>query len=238
MCIRDRVRAKRLSRMRLLAAGSTVNLLTGILAALMLANFAVVISPAFQPPQGVVVLEVLNGSPADKAGIQVGDVIMAINGVRIHDAYSFLQFMRRAPANSTLIVSLLRGDVVVRSSFHPLNASRAFLGVRTFDYYPPRAWASVLTHMFPWHLYNFLSWFEILSVSAALINMLPIPVLDGNRFFEALFQVPSLQRRKIFLLNREMPLSEALLNVVRVASFMLLALNMAQSFNLGGFKLP
>ncbi len=231
-------RAERLSRMRLLSAGSTVNLLFGILAVLMIANFALVISPAFQPSQGVVVLDVLSGTPAEKAGLQVGDVILAINGVRIHDVLSFHQFMSGAPANSTLILSLLRGDVVVKSSFHPLNSSRAFLGVRTFDYFPPKAWASALTYMFPWHLYNFLSWFEVLSISAALINMLPIPFLDGNGFFEALLQAPALMRRKVFLLNREMPLSEALLNVVRVASVLLLCLNMVQSFNAGGFSFP
>lgn len=234
----DVSRAKIKSKLRLLAAGSMANLLCGIVFTVFITYFSFVISPFFSGPEGVLIVSVVDGSPADRAGLVVGDVILSINGTRVTSTYSFVRFMYNTPANSTLIVSLLRGDVVVYSSFHPLNSSIAFLGVRSFNYYAPRFLTGFLTPMSAWHIYNVFMWIELLSVSAALINMLPIPFFDGGGFFEALFQFPVFQRRTVYFLNRKMTVGEALLNVIRLTSIMLLFANISQSLVFGGFRLP
>lgn len=234
----DISRAKITSKLRLLAAGSMANLLCGIIITVFIINFSLVISPLFSGPEGVLIVSIVDGSPADRAGIVVGDVILSINGSRITDTYSFVKYMYSAPANSTLVLSLLRGNIIVHSSFHPLNSSIAFLGVRSFNYYAPRFLTAILTPMSAWHIYNVFTWLELLSVSAALINMLPIPFFDGGGFFEALFQFPIFKRRTVYFLNRKMTVGEALLNIIRLTSIMLLFANISQSFILGGFRMP
>ena len=116
---------------------------------------------------------------------------------------------------------------------NPNVPERVFLGVRVFNYYPPRGLGSLLSYMFPWHLYNFLNWFETLSISAALINMLPIPFFDGGRFFETVFKHSLFSERGIAFLNRRFSLGDALLGFIRGLSILLLVLNVSQSLSLG-----
>ncbi len=225
-------RAPSSSKLRLLAAGSMANIACGVLAALLIMNFALVLSPVFDSAQGVLVLDVLPSSPASRCGMRIGDVIMAINGVRIHDTLEFIRFMQCTPANSSLVILLSDRELVVRSSYHPFNKSIAFLGIRTFNYYPPKKpFCYFVSYMFPWYLYSFLSWLEVLSISAALINMLPIPVFDGNRFFEVIFQQQCFRRRTVYFMGKKMSIGEAILSILRFTALLLLILNI--SFSLG-----
>jgi len=230
-------RAKLSSKLRLLAAGSMANILCGILVAIIIMNFPLILSPLFNNSQGVLILDVLPNSPAHNVGMRTGDVILAINGVRIHDTVNFIKFMHNTPANSTLLVTTLSRSYVVKCSFHPLNKSIAFLGVRTFNYYPPKIVIPFLTYMFPWYLFNFLSWLEVLSISAALINMLPIAIFDGNRFFESIFQASFFRSKKFLIFNHELSIGDIMLSTLRFIAISLLLLNISFSFYLGKLRL-
>jgi serine protease Do len=98
------------------------------------------IGAAFQPllkaethdanPQGVLVSSVLAGSPADKAGLQPGDVLEAINGAPV-----LVRFQEELPAFIRVIVSLpigkpvellaSRGGKEVKLSMQPENRDEA-----------------------------------------------------------------------------------------------------------------
>ncbi len=47
-----------------------------------------------------------------------------------------------------------------------------------FTYYEPRALGD-----FAWFIYDFLWWMVIINISVALMNMLPVGIFDGGRFF-------------------------------------------------------
>jgi serine protease DegQ len=57
---------------------------------------------------GAVVTRVLPGSPADRAGLQVGDVVTAINGSSLQNADQLSNAEGLLPANSTVNLSVLR----------------------------------------------------------------------------------------------------------------------------------
>jgi serine protease DegQ len=57
---------------------------------------------------GAVVTRVLPGSPADRAGLQVGDVVTAINGSSLKNADQLSNAEGLLPANSTVSLSVLR----------------------------------------------------------------------------------------------------------------------------------
>jgi serine protease DegQ len=59
---------------------------------------------------GVVVLDVVSGGPAAKAGLQPGDVITAINGKQVATVEDFLAVLRPLSPGDTVTVSYLRGD--------------------------------------------------------------------------------------------------------------------------------
>jgi serine protease DegQ len=59
---------------------------------------------------GVVVLDVVRGGPADKAGIRPGDVIIALDGKQVATVEDFLAVLRPHRPDDTVTVSFLRGN--------------------------------------------------------------------------------------------------------------------------------
>jgi membrane-associated protease RseP (regulator of RpoE activity) len=220
--------AKVLSKLRILASGSAANLITGIIALSIIANFSFFISPFYGPPSGVVVVEVVDGSPAQFYGVKVGDVILRINGIKINNSLSFSNILSSIPANSNVTLTTLRGDICMIGGAHPSNASKVFLGVRVFNYYPSSI-PLLSSPLLPYYYYNFLNWFEVISLSAAFINMLPIPFFDGGRFFEVLFSHKTLNSKKTFFMGKSVGIGELFLEILKFASLLLLFLNVSQS---------
>ena len=59
---------------------------------------------------GALVTEVDKGSPAEKAGIHVADVILEVDGVQTDSALEYLALLRTYPPGAKIILSLLRGE--------------------------------------------------------------------------------------------------------------------------------
>jgi S1-C subfamily serine protease len=59
---------------------------------------------------GVVVLDVVRGGPADKAGLRPGDVITALDGKQVATVEDFLAALRRHRPDDTVTVTFLRGS--------------------------------------------------------------------------------------------------------------------------------
>ena len=59
---------------------------------------------------GVAVGGVREGGPAAKAGIQQGDVILVLNGIRVTDAQSYTEALDEQKVGATVPVQILRGS--------------------------------------------------------------------------------------------------------------------------------
>ncbi len=59
---------------------------------------------------GVVVRNIIPGSPAAKSGLKVGDVILSIDGVEMTDSNTLIQHVARKMPNSVLEVQVVRGS--------------------------------------------------------------------------------------------------------------------------------
>ncbi|WP_296202046.1 S1C family serine protease [Psychrobacter sp. UBA3962] len=59
---------------------------------------------------GVVVRNIIPGSPAAKSGLKVGDVILSIDGVEMTDSNALIQHVARKMPNSVLKVQVVRGS--------------------------------------------------------------------------------------------------------------------------------
>ncbi len=82
---------------------------------------------------GAIVTQVVEGGPADRAGIQAGDLILAIDGVRIDEQNSLRQVIgRRAPGDRVAITLWRQGrerQVTLRLGEHPDQDGVPYLGV-------------------------------------------------------------------------------------------------------------
>jgi S1-C subfamily serine protease len=64
----------------------------------------------FVPTQGAVVLQVVNGSPADVAGLQQADVITSFNGKAVTSADQLAQMVQSAKPGQSVRIGLYRGQ--------------------------------------------------------------------------------------------------------------------------------
>ena len=82
---------------------------------------------------GALVTQVVEGGPADRAGIQPGDLILAVDGVRIDEEDTLISVIRRhRPGDRIAITLWSRGrerTVTVRLGEHPEEKEAAYLGV-------------------------------------------------------------------------------------------------------------
>ncbi|WP_157782376.1 S1C family serine protease [Sulfobacillus thermosulfidooxidans] len=58
---------------------------------------------------GLLVVRVIPGSPAAKAGIRAGDFIVSVNGIRVHQLQDMIPVIQRAGVGTIIRVGLLRG---------------------------------------------------------------------------------------------------------------------------------
>ncbi len=64
----------------------------------------------FTPTSGAVILSVVSGSPADKAGLVQGDVIVAINGTAITSSEDLQKVVQNAHAGQSVSITYYVGD--------------------------------------------------------------------------------------------------------------------------------
>ena len=79
---------------------------------------------------GVLILDVLAGSPADAAGIEAGDVILSFGGHPIRDQVEFARIVAGNRPGARCLVELLRGDVRLSREVTLSTAPAATLAAR------------------------------------------------------------------------------------------------------------
>ena len=65
-------------------------------------------APMYKLPVGALILEITEGSPADKAGLEVGDVITQFNGQTVMDMDSLVKMVNEARIGSTVDMYVIR----------------------------------------------------------------------------------------------------------------------------------
>lgn len=98
--------------------------------------------PRFQLPRvigvtGAMLQEVISGSPAEEAGLQIGDVITAVDGTPIDQNHRLVDVVGLYKPGDRVTLTVWRvGDTTtmrVTLGENPDNAGKAYLGVRYTD---------------------------------------------------------------------------------------------------------
>jgi len=190
-------KAKGISKLRVIGAGATSNVIFSFaLGAILLTNpvFAIIVPEPllgwfYESPQGVLILSIIQGSGAEKAGLQPNDIITAINDVSVITSLDF-QKIELKPSE-TVTVTVLREEkelqfpvIVTPSADDP---EKGLIGIvrDNSSAYKPRY--GVIEWNNP-QLSMFLLWLWMISFFIGIINMLPLPILDGGKFIHSIIE--------------------------------------------------
>lgn len=214
-------KARRSSQTRVYAAGSATNIVLALFVLLLMANASAALSPSYETtPSGVLISGVRGGSPADGV-LRTWDTLVSINGTAVNDTVSLSQVLKSTTPNSTVPMGLIRDGTGLSIDFtlgYSPTANSSYIGVNTFNYYAPK---NALAPIWgPFYFTGSLSWLYLLSLNIGLINLLPVPSLDGDRFFTLFAE---------FLL-RDPKRAARLGNVIRWAALAVLVLSIVMSF--------
>lgn len=188
-------KAKKISKLRVIGAGATSNVIFALaLGAILLTNpfFAIVVpepirSTFYEIPQGVNVLSIMPGSGAEKAGLQTNDIITSINDITIVTPFDFTK-VKLAPGSIASVTVLRDGQKIthqVEIMPSPEDPTKGLIGItrdNSVSYKPVYnfiEWKSAELSMF-------LLWLWMISFFIGIINMLPLPILDGGKFIHSI----------------------------------------------------
>jgi membrane-associated protease RseP (regulator of RpoE activity) len=169
-------------RMRLLAAGSFANLIWGLVFLILIANFQGMMAIGFNPPSGAYIYDIESESPADGV-LEIGDVIIGLNGTTISSWADIGTFMTDAHSGSQLTIYTTDNTYTIILAANDLNASKGYIGIYGADYWEPKpGWEWIPGGpLYAFHMQQILVWCFIILVSVGIFNLLPIPMLDGDR---------------------------------------------------------
>lgn len=237
-------------RFLVVLAGPLFNLLSAVL----IFSIVTLITGIPHPLPSTEIGQITPGSPAEKAGFQIGDVIKAINNKPI-DVWQEVSETIKNGGGTPLLVTIQRGAEVVTLSGLPTKSevknlfgevvdTRYMLGIAqkeslryekttiagAFSSGLEQTWFYIeLTVISLWkiiqqvipasqmggpimiaqmagqqmeagwlHLFSFMA---VLSVNLGIINLFPIPVLDGGHLF--FFSIEALRRKPLTLQAQE-----------------------------------
>ena len=153
------------SRARLYMAGITANVLLALL-------FFAILS-TFGAQHAVLVTSVQLGSPAYNAGIQPGDIILEVNGHKIHSIWDLRQTLQEKLC-SNILVRHANGQTELLTVCR--KAGEKYIGV-----YVTEVPASLvgLGPEAAQAIYYVIFWEFIINLSLAMINAAPLFITDG-----------------------------------------------------------
>jgi membrane-associated protease RseP (regulator of RpoE activity) len=141
----------------------------------------------YEEPDGVLVLSVIEGSGAEKAGIQPNDIIFAINGIDVRTPLDFQK--AEVIPGQTVNVSVLRNGqelefpvLIMPSEDDPERGLIGIMRDNSFAYKP-------VYNFIEWNnptVSMFLLWLWMISFFIGIINMLPLPIIDGGKFIHSI----------------------------------------------------
>ena len=188
-------KAKKISRLRVIGAGATSNVIFAFaLGAILLTNpmFAIILPEPvlgwfYESPEGVLVLSVIEDGGAEQAGIKENDIISKINDVRIVSPIDF-QKVNLIPGEVVNVTVLRDGqEIVFPVTIMPApdDPERGLVGImrdNNLSFKPIYNYIEWNNPQFS----MFLLWLWMISFFIGIINMLPLPILDGGKFIHTI----------------------------------------------------
>ena len=223
--------ARKISKLRVIGAGATSNVIFAFaLGAILLTNplFALILPEPFlewfyDAPDGVGIISIIEGSGAEKAGLQKNDVITGIDDIAIITPVDFQKADLKPGDIVTVTVQrdgqLLQLPVEIMPS--PDDPDKGLVGImRDSAFYKP------VYNFIEWdpQVSMFLLWLWMISFFIGIINMLPLPILDGGKFIYTIIEKKASEKK-----------INAIMFSIYGITFVIFGLNIALSYMKSGW---
>lgn len=190
-------KARKISKLRVIGAGATSNVaFSMLLGAILLTNpiFAIVLPDPlvdvfYESPDGMMVVSLIEGFGAERAGMLANDIITGIGGVQIAAPADFAVI--ELEPGQVVDITVLRGEETLTFPVEimpsPDDPERGLMGIMRDDSFAYKPVYDVI----PWdnaQLSLFLLWLWMISFFIGIINMLPLPILDGGKFIHSIIE--------------------------------------------------
>ncbi len=188
-------KAKKISKLRVIGAGATANVIFALaLGVILLTNplFAIIVPEPmlgwfYESPDGVMILSIIEGSGAEQAGLLPNDIITSINDVNVRSPLDFQKIDLQIGETANVLIlrdgQELQFPVIIMPS--PDDPERGLIGImrdNSFSFKPIYNFIEWNNHQ----LSMFLLWLWMISFFIGVINMLPLPILDGGKFIHSI----------------------------------------------------
>jgi len=161
-------------KLRVLVAGSLTNFLEALV--ILLASTLVLV------PGGVMIEQTMPNMPAEGV-LEPGDILVAINNSQIRNLADLTKVLSKFKPGDRVVLTIIRGEerlnITLRIGQHPQNKSRGIIGAYFTVYYPSDPHGV---------LYKVFWWSYVVTMSVAVINIMPIYPLDGGRSLKILLE--------------------------------------------------
>jgi membrane-associated protease RseP (regulator of RpoE activity) len=177
-------KSSNLTRMRTFAAGMFPNIILGLITIPLFVFSSTIMNPLYHPADGILILNVVENSPAELGGLERGIVINDIGSVHMDNLEVFTNYMENTSPNQTLVLHTSEGIKTIKLATSPDDNSTGYLGIYSTNYREPKirlAWK-----FFPYIFVQELFWTIVVSFGSVLFNALPIPYfLDGDKLLSS-----------------------------------------------------
>ncbi len=176
------IRAPAKHQLAIYAAGSFSNIVIGALGIALLLLVFFPLGASFVENKGITVLSVVDNFPAEKAGLQVEDVITHVNGKPIQSREEFSAMLEKISPGEAITISTKRGDFPLTTTTKP-TGDGAYIGITLTNAIEIKESLSSykwLLSGFFWIL-SFIQLLVIISLGIGLFNLAPLGPIDGGR---------------------------------------------------------
>ncbi len=167
-------------RIAIASAGPISNLITALIAILILSHLIVPFFNSQVNFEGVKIEEVVKDSPASRSGLKEGVIINEVNGTSFSNLTAFINLLSKFKPNSNVSLSGPNGTFYVITGF---KNNKTYYGIVFTPSYTIKSFLFYVASFF----YNLFFWIYLFSIALALTNFLPFPISDGGQILYNLF---------------------------------------------------
>lgn len=164
---------------KLAAAGIVANIILFAVFYGIAYNYNMIMSPFFTK-NGIKITNVIEDSPASKAGLKIGTIIIKVNDTTIWDMQDFITVVQKSKPGDTLVLYTIDNRTILLTVGQGTEPNKPYIGVYFSTYY--RSKVPILPDSFYDYFFYFIYLTALIQFIVILLNALPIFISDGAKF--------------------------------------------------------
>lgn len=184
------MKEKKKVQLSVFAAGPFSNIVFAIIFFLLMSFVTAPIQNDMLEGNGIQINKVLEGYPAEKAGLPTGVILTSINGKSTLNADEFMNATEGIKPNEKVILETDKGTFEVTTISNPDDETKGFMGVTDFNVKTKikeevtNKYGTFLPGLFSW-VALLVFWLFVINFGIGLFNLLPLGPIDGGRMLYA-----------------------------------------------------